>query len=328
MNRPFLICRLAFKSGLHLGTREGALEGTEPVAHSDTLYSAFLNGYRYLYGEKELERLIALFLEEKKPFLFSSAFPFWKGVDYLPVPKNQIPRDKESKKIEYVDTLAFSRMLQGESLEDLRTEKMFRCIPAMDEDTEDGEKYPWKIQEAPRVGLDRRFNHPGDRYFHCSEAFFVLDAGLYFLIQVNDNTSIERIFGVWNLMADEGIGGDRSVGKGLFHYCVPGEFSLEVPDDADGQVLLSLYYPADSELDGIQKAYYTLIPRRGYVFSPAGQSLRRKSVMMFTEGSVFPAPPFYHGLFLDVTPDLFQAHRVFRAGTALSIPCRLNGRNP
>ncbi len=323
-----MICRLVFKSGLHLGTREGALEGTEPAAHSDTLYSAFFNGYRYLYGEKDLEALIALFIDEKSPFLFSSAFPFWKDAEYLPVPKNQVPMEKESKSIEYVDTKSFSRMLQGESLEHLRKEKEIRCIPAVDEPKENPEKFPWKIQESPRVGLDRRFNHPGDRYFHCSEAFFAADAGLYFLIQVNDDAFTDRIFGVWNLLADEGIGGDRSVGKGHFHYCTPAEFTLEVPDEADGQVLLSLYYPADSELHEIRNAYYALIPRRGYVFSPAGQSLRRKSVMMFTEGSVFPAPPFYQGLFLDVTPDLFRAHRVFRVGTALSIPCRLNGRNP
>ncbi|MCP4687914.1 MAG: type III-A CRISPR-associated RAMP protein Csm4 [Desulfobacterales bacterium] len=319
--------RLVFPGGVHIGTREGALEGTDVMIHSDTLYSAFFNGYRLLYGKTELEALLRRFHDPGCPFLFSSAFPFWKDRFYLPVPKNQLPGEKEAQKIALVDAGAWSRLLRGESLEDLLAEGSMNALPGRPDPRNPGEPaVPWKKIDLPRVSLDRMSNHPGQHYFHCGELRFSEDAGLYFLVQYNDPDAKKRVEAVWRLLADEGLGGDRTVGKGLFHYPRAETVVLDAPDDAAGWMALSLYYPGDGEWTRLQEGYYDLIERRGYIFSKGGRSLRRKTAAMFTEGSVFPAVARRAGAMVDVTPRLYKdVHRVFRAGIALGAPCVIQG---
>ena len=50
--------KLKLKSSIHLGQREGVLEETDTIVHSDTFFSAFCINYSLLYGERELEGLI------------------------------------------------------------------------------------------------------------------------------------------------------------------------------------------------------------------------------------------------------------------------------
>ena len=69
----------------------------------------------------------------------------------------------------------------------------------------------------------------------------------------------------------------------------------------------------------------TWLNERGYIYSPDGQSLRRKTVSMFTEGSVFPSPPERKGAMVDVTPSAFNAHHVYRSGIYFGVPCVLKG---
>ena len=318
------VYQLVFHSGVHIGTREGALEGTDTVIHSDTLYSAFFNGYRLLYGKQELEKLLELFLTDNTPLLLSSAFPFWKGRHYLPVPKNQIPGDKQSKEYLFCqDSLRADSPSRG-AVGGLKTPEGENMLPINSEDMDCANEL-LEGDQCTRVGLDRRTNHPGDRYFHCSEVHFSKESGLYFLARVQVEKYKRRLDAVFRLLADEGIGGDRTVGKGLFAYPKSEEMKLEVPEKAKGWVSLSLYYPGGGEWKGISESYYDLIQRRGYVFSPDSKSLRRMPVSMFTEGSVFPATPERHGKMVDVTPKILSAHKVYRTGLAIGIPCVMKG---
>jgi CRISPR-associated protein Csm4 len=316
--------KMVFHSGVHLGSREGALEETDYFIHSDTLYSAFFHGYRLLYGQESLERMLWLFLEDAPPFLISSAFPFWEGILYLPTPKNQITADKKAKKVVYLDRTSWSLLLTGTSLMEVLSNPDTSTIPRTGITSGSGEdKQPWKLVDAPRVGLDRRTNHPGERYFHCGEVHYEDRSGLYCIVDIR-NRDYQRPFeAVWRLLADEGLGGDRTVGKGHFRYPVIEEFSLEVPNDAKGSVAISLYYPSAKERSGFQESAYDLVERRGYIYSPEGQSLRRKTVSMFTEGSVFPSPPERKGALVNVTPSVFNAHHVYRSGIFFGMPCVL-----
>ena len=97
---------------------------------------------------------------------------------------------------------------------------------------------------------------------------------------------------------------------------------MSTPAKPDGWISLSLYHPGRDELTGLGDGYYDLLTRSGYVFSPDNRSLRRKTVRMFDEGSVFPVPE-RRGELADVTPDGFKAHKVWRFGLAFSLPCRL-----
>ena len=59
-------------------------------------------------------------------------------------------------------------------------------------------------------------------------------------------------------------------------------------------------------------AAYDLLARRGWVTSPEGGHLRRQTVRMFAEGSVFPGGGARPGRLVNVTPEAFAGHRVYR----------------
>ncbi len=82
---------------------------------------------------------------------------------------------------------------------------------------------------------------------------------------------------------------------------------------------LSLYHPTREEVDGgrLGEAYYRLRVRRGWVGSAEGQGLRGKAVRMLAEGSVIYGGDA--GDLVDVTPEGFAAHRVYRYGLAFPI---------
>ncbi len=315
----FIVCRLKPKGPLHLGEREAWREGSAEFIHSDTLFSAFCHCYQLLYGKDELEDLLNLFCSPKPPFYFSSAFPLWQGDYYFPVPKNQLPTTKEAKKIQFIEKTGLERLLEGSILEEvIHTTKY---IPAMTEPN-----YPWVLENVPRVSLSRYSNHPIEDggYFHFGLVFYRPDAELFFLIKYDNVNFQKKVEATIRLIADEGIGGDRSSGKGLMHPPVFDKLEINTPNNADGVLSLSLYYPSDEkELNGINKSFYDLIERKGYIYSPYGMSLRRKTIRMFTEGSVFPEQPLKYGRLVNVKPDMFEHHNVYRYGFIFALPCKL-----
>ncbi|MCM8779203.1 MAG: type III-A CRISPR-associated RAMP protein Csm4 [Candidatus Omnitrophica bacterium] len=308
--------KLRFKSSLHLGERETFLEGTDIIIHSDTLFSAFCHCYLLLYGEEKLNFLIENFKENKPPFLISSTFPWRDDKIYFPVPLNQIPREKETKKIQFIEKDGFEKLLEGERIEEIR--KKFKTVP--DLNTEE-EKIPYQIVNTPRVSLSRLTNHPGEEFFHFGEVFYKENSGLFFLVDFKDQTIITEFNATLRLMADEGIGGDRTVGKGLFEINEIKDINFNLPSDSNGFLTLSLYSPKEDEVSDIKNGYYEIIERRGYIFSPYRKNLRRKSIRMLKEGSV--SLSYKVGRLGDVTPEAFTEHKIYRYGLAFMLPCKL-----
>jgi len=309
MKREFRLCKLTFKSPLHLGERENMREGIGFFIHSDTLFSAFCHNYLLLYGKIKLESILQNFLKDVPPFLISSAFPWWADGFYFPIPKNQMPKGKRLKKILFAEKAGFEKLLSGEKIEKIIG--TFKTIP------KEGGHKPWKITDVPRVGLSRLTNQPGENYFHFGEVSYGKDSGLFFLIDFKDNAFEREFKAAFNLMSDEGIGGDRSSGKGLFEKPQFEGIEFNLPD-TKGTVSLSLYYPKQDELNDIGNGYYELM-------ESYGQSLRRKSVRMFSEGSVFAANK--KGGIEDVTPKAFEGkHRIYRYGLCFALSCELEVR--
>jgi len=305
----FTVIKLIPKGPFHIGERENWREGSKTYIPSDTLFSALCHCYMLLYGE--VDSLLKGFFEGKPSFLISSAFPYQHGNYFFPVPKNQIPKEKDTKKIQFMDTNGLLRLLSGEKLEDIKED--VKTIPP----------YPYEKEDVPRVGLSRWDNHPGDRFFHFGQVIYHEGAGLFLLIDLRDNHIKKRILASFNLLAHEGIGGDRTCGKGLFEKPEILELELNKISGADGLYSISVYYPLQEELTDIDKGFYELEERKGYIYSPLGQSLRRRSIRAFSEGSVFPMNNKRFGSLVDVTPDAFRAHKVYRYGFILSIPCKL-----
>ena len=312
----FILCKLKPKGPLHLGEREGWLEGTNTFIHSDTLFSAFCHVYQLLY--KDLTALLKEFENHSPPFLISSAFPYWRNTFFFPLPKNQSPKDKELAKIKFIDKTGFEKLLNGKKLEEIIKE--VEAIPAQKEP-----HFPWELADIPRVGINRLDNHPGERFFYFGQVIYSEDAGFFFLCKFQKEEIRPKFEVAIRLLADEGIGGDRSSGKGLFEKPIFEEIEIETPTDANGVVSLSLYYPKDkSELPGIKNAFYDLIERKGYIFSPYCSNLRRRSIRMFSEGSVFPkTPEEMRGTLVSVEPEIFKFHKVYRYGYLFGLPCKM-----
>ncbi len=323
----FTLCKLKPKGPIHLGERERWLEGSNTFIHSDTLFSAFCHAFRLLHDEEELKNLIRRFNENRPDFLISSAFPYWGDLLYFPVPKNQLSTEKEVVKVEFVEKAGFERLLKGEKLEELINE--VKTIPRQKKESEEGmaerePRYPWELDNVPRVGLGRLDNHPGERFFHFGQVTYREDAGLFFLVKYLTNEFSPKFEATFHLLADEGIGGDRSSGKGLMEKPTFEEVEIDTPLNGNWIVSLSLYYPKDeTETSGIKEGFYDLIERKGYIYSPYGSSLRRRSIRMFAEGSVFPKEPEREGRLVPVEPEIFQHHEVYRYGYIFSLPCKM-----
>jgi CRISPR-associated protein Csm4 len=307
----FIVVKLKPKGSFHIGEREGWREGSKVYIPSDTLFSALCHSYLLLYGE--VESLLKNFLDGKPPFLLSSAFPYWKDRFFFPVPKNQVPKGKDAKKIKFVELIGLQRLLAGESIEVILEES--ECVAMTDEG-------PWEIEDVPRISLSRWTNHPGENFFHFGRVTYKEDAGLFFLIRFKDNGFKKRLESTINLLIHEGIGGDKTVGMGLFEKPEYSEIEIIPPEQTDAVYSISLYYPKDVEIKDLNKGFYELEDRRGYIYLPFGQSLRRRSIKMFTEGSVFPNTLERQGMLVDVTPESFKHHKVYRYGMILSLPCR------
>lgn len=305
------IFKLRFKSSIHIGQREGFLESIEEIIHSDTLFSAFCNAYLLLYGREKLEKLLDIF-RGNPPFILSSCFPFWKEKLFFPIPLSQIPREKTLKKALFIEKEGFEELLNGRKLEDL--EKNYEILPS--------KKYekPYIILKNLRVALSRLNNNPGDNLFNFAELFFSRDAGLFFLLDLKDPSFEKEFISAMKLLQDEGIGGDRTAGKGLFYLEKSEEFELKIPEKPDGFLSLSLLFPEENELADLKDGFYEIIERKGYIYSPFTKSLRRKSIRGLKEGSVFLSRK--KGKIVDVTPEYFREHRVYRYGFGFNIPVK------
>ena len=181
------------------------------------------------------------------------------------------------------------------------------------------EKEPWEIINNPRVGLSRISSHPGEAYFHLGEVFYKDGAGLYIIVDFKDPSIENKFISTLRLMGDEGVGGDRTVGKGHFEILNNNGEEIEInqPENSQNYVLLSLYYPDVNEISDLKDGYYEIIERKGYIYSPYSKTLRKKSIKMFKEGAVFPS--FKKGKIVDITPEIFTKHKIYKYGLAFSV---------
>ncbi|MGC8977608.1 MAG: type III-A CRISPR-associated RAMP protein Csm4 [Candidatus Ratteibacteria bacterium] len=319
--KTFKIFKLKFKSSFHTGERENIYEKTDFIIHSDTFFSAFCFNFLLLYGENELGGLLNKFKNGNPPFLISSLFPFRNEELYFPVLLNQMPKDKQMKKILYIEKNGFEKLLEGEKIENLKDYKFIykNGLLAGEKDYNNEKNKVWDILENPRVGLSRLSSHPGESYFHFGEVFYKEDCGLFFLVEFKEKEIEKKFIPTLRLMQDEGIGGDRTVGKGHFEINGIEEIKINEPEGKNC-VILSLYYPTETEISDLKDGYYEIVERKGYIYSPYIKSLRRKSIKMFKEGSVFPGVK--KGTLIDITPEIFNKHKIYRYGFAFYFKCK------
>lgn len=300
------------------------MEETSEYIHSDTLFGAFCNAYRILYGKDHLEDLLEKFKKDT-PFRISSAFPFVEDTYLFPLPKStnlSIYSDdkKKFKKVQFVSQSLFEKILRGdeigEILEDYSQLQDKKVLIERERDLD----HIWRVKEVPRVTIDRKSNT--SEIFHVSELAFSKGCGLFFLVEFNEDISTKfkaKFKAAINLLSQEGIGGERSCGKGLFEKPEFKDFKLRVPQpQSSNHLTLSLCYPSKEEVAGLKNGYYELIKRGGWIYSPDGKNKRKKGIRMIKEGSVYNGK--ITGSLKDVTPPGFNSHTVYRYGYSFNVP--------
>ncbi len=185
----------------------------------------------------------------------------------------------------------------------------------------------WEVAEAPHVVLDRITS--ASEIFHVGDVRFSGGCGPFVVVRflADDDIWRSRLLSAFRVMGDEGLGGKRSIGRG--------QFDLEVEDvvipegDGDRAVLLSLLNPRPDEtahlLPDQPWVAYSLIARRGWVYSDQARNLWRKRVTMLAEGSVVvrPADGRPPGRLVPVLKkDAKIPHDVYRYGYGFLVPMK------
>lgn len=330
---------LRFLSPLHVSSGGFGYESTETFIRSDTLYSAVCSVAAQIYSKEVLNRV---FLSTpKSAIVVSSAFLSHSDSLFYPKPLSYFPANFDA--LEYTQQKAFKKVkfveqsLLNELLND--GEKDF---PLSSNDSKDKIKSGcWKqdafansnlyeMLEIPRIVTDRVST--ATQIFHYAEVHFAEQAGLFFVAQFDTEEAQKCFTTALYVLADTGIGGDRSVGKGRFEVTKISQTFVPKVEKANASLLLSLYVPTETELSAIdlQKSHYNLVTRQGWV---SNHTHRRQTVRAFAEGSVlcFKSSAISlqgeHLCVLDQANNRNLAHHIYRNFCAISLPICLNTSN-
>lgn len=337
--QTYTVFKLHFRSPLHLSKGKTDDYGTsDELLHADTLKSALYVCARQLLGAEAVGDTDAFF----RRFRISSAFPFVGDELFFPKPQariqpfqnDDVPEERQAKKHKKVQFLGRSYF------EDLITHGQRHLHSA--HFTADGRfvsDHPHMrvLGDTPVFATDvqQRVTIPANYEddplpYYVDRLYFSETAGLWFAFTGHDDTAQADVRAALKLLGDNGIGTDRSVGNGQFTISET-TLTLTVPDQPTHEMLLSLWCPEQAELttDFLEESAYGLIKRGGYIASPDRIEhliYRKKSIYMFTEGSVFPARPGQPltGKIVDLQPVAPEVKQhVWRDGSAFSIPITL-----
>jgi len=326
--------KLKFYSSFHLDSGTAVDGPSELFIKSDTLFSAICSAANKFYGSEIVEAFL-----QAESVILSSAFPFLNDELFFPKPLNYYPQIdnyemiKEFRKIKFISKDYLEMILQGNEIDSSLIRKDFIVNGCWKKRKVEEGNFIFKTKENPHIVLDRISN--STQIFYKTEVYFSNkpQAGLFFIADVREEL-LPKFETVLRFLGDEGIGADRTIGKGLFEVEEIKNFSLSAFKESNSFYLLSLYSPNATEFTSIfpKESFYNFEIRRGWV---SNNTLRRKSLRMFTEGSVIkikdnllPKGMIHKVLNKDDYPDNLQTD-IFRSGQVIAIPIvgGLNGNN-
>lgn len=332
----YRVLKMHFRSPLHLSKGKTDDYGeSEELLHADTLKSALFVCARQVLGANAVGDTDAFF----KRFRITSAFPFVGSELFFPKPQVRIQpflndevdeklQAKKHKKLTFLGQSYFEDLINERSRKLRKTD----CTP--DGRFVSDHADVRTLGDAPVFASDvqQRVTIPANYVedplpYYVDRLYFSEAAGLWFALDANDDSVYAEVLAALKCLGDNGIGTDRSVGNGQFEVS-EATLTLNVPDQPSHQLLLSLWCPEQTELDAyfLGHSAYGLVKRGGYIASPDQPdhlTYRKKSIYMFTEGSVFPHRPgkVLNGKVADLKPDTPDvSQHVWRDGLAFAIP--------
>jgi CRISPR-associated protein Csm4 len=351
----FSLIRLKFHSPLHLSRGKADYDSSLEVLHSDTIKSAIFVaalelGYDVTSSQKEEKDDINAFLDS---FSVSSAFPYYNAKkdnednfryffpkslttkisigekDKETDKNNEMKNRKKEKAIKWLDQDYFSKSLQG-TLEPVNGNIVSKAyLSDVFENDENPEIIKSEVMQRVTIPRDGSDAKP----FYMDRLFFGENAGMFFLIEFNKKTYKQQVLNALTLLGENGFGTDRNVGNGNFSYKEDiVELTLPEITAATMQMNLSLYCPKEkTEFPKIiskedTKTAYSLVKRGGWLANPQEdkhRSLRKKSIYMFAEGSVFNTKEKLEGKLVNLQPQdnnvFTNSHPIWRDGRAIFV---------
>ena len=320
----FTVFKLKELTPLHLGRGTEDYSSSIPTLSSDSLASA-LAATRAEQGKADG---IKSFLES---FLISDAFPFVGDRLFLPKPVGRLNADlngmdetlvrKRLKKIEHIEFPIWKDLLAGNRIvinSEQITGQFLTCM-----DSEEFER-PVMQQVNQRVAVPRDGGDANPFFFEWS--FFRKDCGLFCLVKADTDT-VGELDCLFHLLGENGIGADRSAGGGHFSVEI-GTLEIDEVEAPCSTLVLSSYLPTReeiSELD-LRTSRYQLITRRGFMSGSSdlnARHYRRKDILLFRAGSLFRTSRPVEGCIVDLKPDIFTTHPVYRCGRPICIGTKL-----
>lgn len=325
----FKVLKMHFSSPLHIG--QGVTESygrSGRILHSDSISGALAATFSSLYPDEDVKQ----FMES---FQVSSAFPFSGEKLFFPKPmikllvsseNESLVMTKKLKKLEYFDQSSFETILQGKELNVSTAEQLagdgrfFLAKPERSFQT------PYSSTVVQRVAVPR--GDGGDASpFYFERLTFEINCGFWCFFEVAEDYQ-NRFLKCLIHLGENGIGTDRTVGNGQFNVEID-SLDLALPESNGNNLSLSLFWPAETEINGLEldKSAYLLKKRGGFIAGSSHEQfrhLRRKSVYMFVEGSVFAGK--IEGKIDNLRPDWNDSklHPVWRDGRAFSLPIIVN----
>jgi CRISPR-associated protein Csm4 len=327
----FSAIKLHFQTPLHLSVGGSDYDESRQWLPSDTLSAALVACAVQVSDRKLSDDEVEKFLAG---FQVSSAFPFFGEEFFFPKPLldgleiDDPDQRKIEKQVAWYGKSWFEKWLNGSTERFGKADISENCRFLSDSRA---------ARETPfmRTNVEQRVVVPREgsgedaepMTFYQERVYFEKDAGLFFLYKITDETQRNLFEAALRLLADNGIGTDRTTGNGAFEFERTNiTLHLPAPVVATRHISLSLFCPKREELDEkmLLASGYQLIQRGGYLASPAEENWtawRKRSVWMFREGSVFPMS--LTGKWVDLQPTILKnqalAHPVWRDGRGFFI---------
>ncbi len=337
----YYLVKLSFTTPVRFGADEMAIgvEKAQPYLHSDTLFSALCNAWIKfgIFSGEDLSKV-------KEHILLSSTSFYSSNSEigfFLPKPK--IPcawlhslKHKDKAKIEKLIKQAQWIPLQ-----------MFKnwLIHTPEEGvfSKDETELRKKLDYGQLFEENIIAKHSQDRLTAASNIFYQSqqtfienkNAGLYFFVGLDENQkdikNIKDKFNKGLLSLNRlGLGGERNMGLGRFRVDSDSKNGILISIEQNSpfyflfgtslhyQCSLSLSYPSNDEIEILKTSnedfYHDLILRKGWTFSTQNFfQMKRQTVSMFSEGSVFEHSIAPKGITINLSPPDFP-HPIYRFG--------------
>ena len=348
------VIELDFKSGVHFGSDIAGygVEEVQGFAHSDTIFSALINTLASVRHEFDSNQWVKDFFSTTHkdihvPFKVSS-FGFVDTSEsshkyYIPKPL-LFPQnlDDEKQKTEFGKDFKQLKFISINTFYDWQRNNPLNLGNILE-----GDRSTFWVEEAKTQHLTDSLTL-ATQIYRTGLVFYLDFIKPFFIVELDEEQfSFDDFKKLLHVMKYNGLGGRRTSGCGLFEFSDKDWFCIDIDEvseqkksnpsfayvknqgrakfkeicsfSSENYYLFSAFYPSDIRL--VKPLHYELIQRKGWIFSTSSyKQLKRKTCYMFSEGSILT--PGLSGKLIDVTPDEFEDHKIFRNGVPFMLPFR------